>query len=163
METLAEEKEASVHAGKYLTFVTGDEVYGIEILSVREIIGVMDITSVPQTPDYMKGVVNLRGKVIPVVDLRLKFSMEAEKYTRETCIIVVEVNNKHIGIIVDSVSEVVDISNSEIKDTPSFGQGIDTNFIMGMGKVKENIIILLKIEMVLSSEELEIAEEMVKE
>ncbi len=155
MEALADKEETSTHAGKYLTFVSGNEEYGIEILRVREIIGVMDITTVPQTPDYMKGVINLRGKVIPVIDLRLKFSMPEEKYTQETCVIVVEVNNTHIGIIVDSVSEVVDISTSEIEETPPFGQGIDTSFMMGMGKVKEKIIILLNIEMVLSSEELE--------
>ncbi len=155
MEALADKKESSTHAGKYLTFVLGDEEYGIEILRVREIFGLMDITTVPQTPDYMKGVINLRGKVIPVIDLRLKFSMPEEKYTQETCVIVVEVNKTHIGIIVDSVSEVVDISTSEIEETPPFGQGIDTSFMMGMGKVKEKIIILLNIEMVLSSEELE--------
>ncbi len=155
MEALADKKESSTHAGKYLTFVTGDEEYGIEILRVREIIGVMNITTVPQTPDYMKGVINLRGKVIPVIDLRLKFSMQEEKYTQETCVIVVEVNSTQVGIIVDSVSEVVDISSSEIEEAPPFGQGIDTSFMMGMGKVKEKIIILLNIEMVLSSEELE--------
>ncbi len=163
MEALADKKESSTHAGKYLTFVTGDEEYGIEILRVREIIGVMDITTVPQTPDYMKGVINLRGKVIPVIDLRLKFSMQEEKYTQETCVIVVEVNNTQIGIIVDSVSEVVNISSSEIEETPPFGQGIDTSFMMGMGKVKEKIIILLNIEAVLSSEELEMVEQLTKE
>ena len=159
MEALADKKETSTYAGEYLTFVSGNEEYGIEILRVREIIGVMDITTVPQTPDYMKGVINLRGKVIPVIDLRLKFSMQEEKYTQETCVIVVEVNNTHIGIIVDSVSEVVDISSSEIEETPPFGQGIDTSFMTGMGKVKEKIIILLNIETVLSSEELELVKQ----
>ena len=155
MEALAEKKETSAHAGKYLTFALGNEEYGIEILRVREIIGLMDITTVPQTPGYMKGVVNLRGKVIPVIDLRLKFSMPEEEHTQETCVIVVEVNNTQIGIIVDSVSEVVDIGGGEIEEPPDFGQGIDTDFIMGLGKVKEKIIILLAIEAVLSSEELE--------
>ncbi len=103
----------------------------------------------------MKGVINLRGKIIPVIDLRLKFSMPEEKYTQETCVIVVEVNNTHIGIIVDSVSEVVDISSREIEEAPHFEQEIDTSFMMGMGKVKEKIIILLNIEMVLTSEELD--------
>ncbi len=159
MEALADRKETSAHAGKYLTFVSGNEVYGIEILRVREIIGVMSITTVPQTPDYMKGVINLRGKVIPVIDLRLKFSMQEVEHTQETCVIVVEVNNTQIGIIVDSVSEVVDISGSEIEETPPFGQGIDTSFMMGMGKIKEKIIILLNIEMVLSSEELELVKQ----
>ncbi len=161
MDTVAVKKE--VHEGKYLTFVLGSEEYGIEILRVREIIGLMDITTVPQTPDFMKGVINLRGKVIPVIDLRLKFAMQEEEHTQETCVIVVEVDNTSIGIIVDSVSEVSDISGKEIEDAPSFGEGIDTNFIMGLGKVKEKIVILLDIEAVLSSEDLEIVEQLAKE
>jgi len=107
----------------------------------------------------MKGVINLRGKVIPVIDLRLKFSMQEEEHTQETCVIVTEVNSTSIGIIVDSVSEVLDIKSGEIEDTPSFGQGIDTDFIMGLGKVKEKIVIMLDIEEVLSSEDLEIAKQ----
>ena len=154
MEAVAEKKILDKE-GKYLTFVLGREEYGIEILKVREIIGLMDITTVPQTPGYMKGVINLRGKVIPVIDLRLKFSMQEEEHTQETCVIVVEVSSTSIGIIVDSVSEVLEIKSGEIEDAPSFGQGIDTDYIMGMGKVKEKIIILLGIEEVLSSEELE--------
>lgn len=161
MEAVETKQEAT--EGKFLTFVLGNEEYGIEILRVREIIGLMDITTVPQTPDYMKGVINLRGKVIPVIDLRLKFSMQEEIHTQETCVIVVEVNNTSIGIIVDSVSEVLDIKSGDIEETPSFGQGIDTNFIMGLGKVKEQIIILLDIESVLSSDELEMVEQLVKE
>ena len=157
MEAVATKKE--VTEGKFLTFALSNEEYGIEILRVREIIGLMDITTVPQTPDYMKGVVNLRGKVIPVIDLRLKFSMQEEEHTQETCVIVVEVNNTQIGIIVDSVSEVLDIKSGEIEEAPSFGQGIDTDFIMGMGKTKEKIIILLDIEEVLSSEELEMVKQ----
>ncbi len=153
MEALAEKKILDKDE-KYLTFVLGNEEYGIEILRVREIIGLMDITTVPQTPGHMKGVINLRGKVIPVIDLRLKFSMQEEKHTKETCIIVVEVNNTSIGIIVDSVSEVSDIGSGEIEESPDFGQGIDTDFIMGLGKVNEKIIILLDIEGVLSSEDL---------
>ncbi|MGR3175555.1 MAG: chemotaxis protein CheW [Candidatus Scalindua sp.] len=159
MEAVAEKKETSIHEGKYLTFVLGSEEYGIEIIKVSEIIGIMDITNVPQTPDYMKGVINLRGKVIPVIDLRLKFSMVEEKYTQETCVIVVDVNNTQIGIIVDSVSEVQDINGSEIEETPDLGQGIDTNFILGMGKVKEKIIILLDIEKVLSAGDLDMVKE----
>ena len=158
MEAVATENK--MMDGKYLTFILGEEVYGIEILKAREIIGLMDITTVPQTPDYMKGVINLRGKVIPVIDLRLKFSMPEEEHTQETCVIVVEVNNTSIGIIVDSVSEVSGISGEEIEEAPSFGQGIDTSFIKGLGKVKDKIIILLGIEMVLSFEELEMVEQL---
>ncbi len=159
MEVVAERKERSAIEGKFLTFILGDEIYGIEILKAREIIGLMDITTVPQTPEYMKGVINLRGKVIPVIDLRLKFSLPEEEHTQETCVIVVEVNDTSIGLIVDRVSEVSDISGEEIENAPGFGQGIDTSFITGLGKVKDKIIILLDIETVLSSEELEMVEE----
>ncbi len=145
--------------GKYLTFALNDEIYGIEILKVREIIGLMDITNVPQTPDYMKGVINLRGKVIPVIDLRLKFSMQEEKPTQETCTIVVEVDNTSMGLIVDNVSEVMEIKGDEIEKAPQFGRGIDSDFIMGLGKTKETIVILLDIAKVLSSEELAMVEE----
>jgi purine-binding chemotaxis protein CheW len=163
MEAVVEKRERSALEGKFLTFILGKEIYGFEILKVREIIGLMDITTVPQTPEYMKGVINLRGKVIPVIDLRLKFSMQEEEHTQETCVIVVEVENTSIGIIVDSVSEVSDISGGEIEEAPSFGQGIDTSFIMGLGKVKDKIIILLDIETVLSSEELEMVGQLAEE
>ena len=159
MEAVAEKKGASSYEGKFLTFVLGKEEYGIEILKVREIIGLMEITTVPQTPDYMKGVINLRGKVIPIIDLRLKFSMAEEEHTQETCIIVVEVGSAQVGIIVDSVSEVTDIKGEDIEDAPNFGQEIDTNFIMGLGKVKDKIIILLDIEKVLTAEDLEIVKQ----
>ncbi len=154
--------KTKITEGKFLTFVLNDEVYGIEILKVREIIGLTDVTNVPQTSDYMKGVINLRGKVIPVIDLRLKFSMPEEGYTQETCTIVVEVDSTSIGIIVDSVSEVMEIKGDEIEDTPQFGHGIDTNFIMGLGKTKDTIVILLDISKVLSEEELEMVEDMVE-
>jgi len=163
MESVVGKKEISDIEGKFLTFVLGEEIYGIEILKAREIIGLMDITTVPQTPDYMKGVINLRGKVIPVIDLRKKFSMQEGVHTQETCVIVVEVNGSSIGLIVDSVSEVSDITGEEIENAPSFGQGIDTSFIMGLGKVKDKIIILLDIDAVLSTEELEMVEELAEE
>jgi purine-binding chemotaxis protein CheW len=149
--------------GKFLTFILGSEVYGIEILKVREIIKLMDITTVPRTPDYLKGVINLRGKVIPIVDLRSKFTMPEVEHTQETCIIVVEVNTTSIGIIVDSVSEVSNINSGEIEEAPHLGQDIDTDFILGLGKTKERIVILLDIELVLSSEELETVEQLAKE
>ena len=163
MEAVVEKKERTDLDGKFLTFVLGDEIYGIAILKAREIIGLMDITTVPQTPDYMKGVINLRGKVIPVIDLRKKFSMQEGVHTQETCVIVVEVNGSSIGLIVDSVSEVSDITGEEIENAPSFGQGIDTSFIMGLGKVKNKIIILLDIDAVLSTEELEMVEELAED
>ncbi len=148
--------------GKFLTFALNEEEYGVEILKVKEIIGIMGITTVPQTPEYMKGVINLRGKVIPIIDLRLKFTMPEEEHTKETCIIVVEVHTSLIGIVVDSVSEVLYIKGDEIEDAPSFGQEIDTAFIMGLGKAKEKIIILLDIEKVLSDKELEEVQQLEK-
>jgi purine-binding chemotaxis protein CheW len=159
METVAEKKDVSKYDGQFLTFVLSKEEYGIEILKVREIMGLMEITTVPQTPEYMKGVINLRGKVIPIIDLRLKFAMSEEEHTQKTCIIVVEVGSSQVGIIVDSVSEVTDIKGEDIEDAPSFGQEIDTSFITGLGKAKDKIIILLDIEKVLTAEDLEIVKQ----
>jgi purine-binding chemotaxis protein CheW len=143
---------------KYLTFILADEEYGLEILKVREIIGMMKITSVPKTPKYVKGVINLRGVIIPVIDLRLKFGLEETAYTEETCIIVVNVkmneNEVLMGIIVDTVSEVLDISADNIEEAPSFGGNVETEYILGMGKVKDGVKILLDIDKVLSSKEL---------
>lgn len=140
--------------GKYLTFKLAEEEYGVEILKVREIIGVMDITAVPRMPGYMKGVINLRGMVIPVVDLRLKFELPEAAHTEQTCIIVVDVG-REIGIIVDTVSEVLDIEGSHIEPPPSMGGSVDTSFILGMGKVSDAVKILLDIDRVLTADELE--------
>ncbi len=144
--------------GKYLTFSLAEEEYGIGILKVKEIIGMMPITIVPQTPSYIKGVINLRGKVIPVVDLRVKFMMEAADYTERTCIIVVEISAAGrtilMGIVVDSVSEVLNIKGADIEATPAFGTKLDTEFILGMAKIGGGIKILLDIDRVLSVEEI---------
>ncbi len=144
--------------GKYLTFALGPEEYGLEILKVREIIGYMDITAVPQTPDYVKGVINLRGQVIPVIDLRAKFGMDTTEATEETCIIVVEITQDHhkfnTGIVVDHVQEVLDIAGENIEDAPQFGSSVDTSFILGMGKVGESVKILLDIDKVLAGNSL---------
>ena len=141
-------------AGKYLTFGLGEEEYGLEILKVHEIIVLMDITAVPKVPEFVKGVINLRGKVIPVVDLRLKFGMDGVEKTDSTCIIVVDVGNMEMGIVVDHVSEVLDISGEDIESPPSFGTSVSTSFIMGMGKVGERVTILLDITKVLATAEL---------
>ena len=144
--------------GKYLTFQLSEEGYGIGILKVREIIGMLPVTPVPQTPMFLKGVINLRGQVIPVVDLRLKFGLPEEEYTERTSIIVVEVKglstNIPIGIVVDTVSEVINIQAKEIEPAPAFGSTIDTNFILGMAKTGDGVKILLNIDFVLSAEEL---------
>jgi purine-binding chemotaxis protein CheW len=139
---------------KYLTFALGQETYALEILMVREIIGLMEITKVPRMPDFVRGVINLRGKVIPVVDLRCKFGMESVEETKETCIIVVDLSDMLMGIVVDRVSEVLDIPQQEIEDTPSFGVTVSTEFILGIGKVKGKVIIILDIRAVLTSEEI---------
>lgn len=144
------------HEGKYLTFILAGEEYGIGILKVKEIIGIMAITAVPQTPDYMKGVINLRGKVVPIVNLRVMFGMEAIDYTEKTCIIVVEITNNGqkvmIGILVDSVSEVLNIKGTDIEDTPNFGSRLNTNYILGMAKTGGRVKILLEIDHVLSDQ-----------
>jgi len=141
--------------GKYLTFSLGAEEYGLEILKVREIIGYIDVTAVPQTPHHIKGVINLRGQVIPVIDLRAKFGIESTEVTEETCIIVVESTEagqkSSTGIIVDRVQEVLDIPGSAIEETPQFGASVNTDFILGMGKVEESVKILLDIDKVLSN------------
>ena len=143
--------------GKYLTFALANEEYGLEILKVREIIGYMDITAVPQTPAYVKGVINLRGQVIPVVDLRAKFGMETTDITEETCIIVVEISQGgrsfSTGIVVDHVEEVLDIAGEDIEEAPQFGSAVNTDFILGMGKIGETVKILLDIEMVLAGDD----------
>ena len=139
--------------GKYLTFVLANESYGLEILKVREIIGLMAITAVPRTPNFVKGVINLRGKVIPVVDLRLKFGMVEAQHTEETCIIVVQVGTIEVGILVDRVLEVLSIQGQDIEDAPSFGTEVNTDFILGMGKTNGKVTILLDIAKVLTQEE----------
>ncbi|MFC1677533.1 chemotaxis protein CheW [Planctomycetota bacterium] len=144
--------------GKYLTFALASEEYGLEILKVREIIGYMDITAVPQTPGHVKGVINLRGQVIPVIDLRAKFGMDTAEVTEETCIIVVEIaqgkRTFSTGIVVDRVQEVLDIDGTDIEDAPQFGSSVDTNFILGMGKIGDTVKILLDIDKVLAGENL---------
>ncbi len=128
------------------------------MLSVREIIGIIDITSVPQTPHYVKGVVNLRGKVIPVIDLRLRFALPEVEYNDETCIVVVEVRDVLMGIIIDTVLEVLDIRGEDVDPPPSFGTKLNTDYILGMGKVGDKVKILLDINKVLTSDELVMVE-----
>ena len=147
-----------IREGKYLTFSLANEEYGIGILKIKEIIGMLPITTVPQTPAFVKGVINLRGKVIPVIDLRLRFGMAGIDYTERTCIIVVEiagqVSTVQIGIVVDSVSEVLNVKADDIEDTPAFGTKLDTDYIMGMAKLDGGVKILLDIDRVLNAEEI---------
>lgn len=151
----AEIKEARLEsrAGKYLTFFLESEEYGVEILKVQEIIGRMPITSVPRTPNYIRGVINLRGKIHPIMDLKVKFSMEHTQITDETCIIVIKTSTIMMGILVDRVSEVANIVSGEIEDTPSFGAGIDTDYLLGVGKTGGKVRLLLDIEKVITAKD----------
>lgn len=147
-------------AGKYLTFILGRESYGIEVLKIREIIRMVDITLVPQMPEYIRGVINLRGKIIPVVDLRLKFGLSCAETAERTCIIVVQVNTADkssmlMGLVVDQVEEVLNIANEEIEETPDFGAKLDTSYLLGMAKVKGKVASLLDIDRVLAAAALE--------
>lgn len=156
-------------AGTYLTFGLGEELYGLPILKVQEIIGTQEITKVPRVPSYVKGVINLRGKVVPVVDLRLKFSMEEQEITRNTCIIILYVSYGDteitMGIMVDNVSEVIDFHADRIEPPPEFGTQINTDFILGLGKklvesetsdekAHETVVMLLDVDRILTTEEL---------
>ena len=151
-------KLSEIKDDKYLTFRMSDGDYGIGILKIKEIIGMTPITDVPQTPQWVKGVINLRGKVIPVIDLRLRFALEAKDYTERTCIIIVEIvslsGKPVIGIVVDSVSEVLHIKGNDIEETPSFGARLNTDYILGMAKISGGIKTLLDIDRVLCSEEI---------
>lgn len=145
-------------AGKYLTFRLGKEEFGIHVLRVKEIMGVQDITAVPGTPEHLKGVLNLRGKIIPVVDLRLKFAFPDAPFTQTTCIVVVQViesgEQALIGLIVDGVCEVLNLNGTEIEDPPDFGEGVDIPFVLGIAKCKSGVKILLRIEDILTFQEL---------
>jgi purine-binding chemotaxis protein CheW len=158
--TLQELSVGEKLAGKYLTFKLALEEYGLEILKVQEIIQMQAITRVPRTPDYVRGVINLRGKVIPVVDLRKKFILDMSTDTEKTCIIVVQISSLDnvvvMGIIIDEVKEVLDIKAEDIENTPSFGSNINTDFILGMGKVNGTVKILLDIDKILSSSEVSV-------
>ncbi len=150
--------KADDRSGKYLTFKLGPEEFGVRVIKVREIMGIQQITAVPQTPDYLMGVINLRGKVIPVIDLRLKFGLPAMEHTQRTCIIVVQVEGEAssilVGLVVDAVSEVLNLMSSDIEDTPDFGAKLSTPFILGMAKLKGKVKILLDIDRVVSTHEI---------
>ncbi len=141
---------------QYLTFTLGEEEYGIEILKVQEIKGHSAITPIHNTPSYIKGVMNLRGTIIPVVDLRLKFSMSEAEYNRFTVIIIVTVATKVVGLVVDAVSDVLNIPKADIQPTPDFGAQVDTTFISGMAKAGDKLVILLDLDKVLGGNELAI-------
>lgn len=149
-------------AGRYCTFKLANEEYAVEILKVQEIIGRMGTTYVPKTPDFVRGVINLRGRIIPVVDLKVRFGMEATEDTERTCIVVVQVagadRDMTMGILVDDVPEVLGIGAEEIGPAPEFGADVDVAYLLGVGRVQERVILLLDIDRVLSSGEMKLVE-----
>jgi purine-binding chemotaxis protein CheW len=151
--TTATATQTRARTGRYLTFALGKEEYGIEILKVREIIGYMTITTIPQMPEYVRGIINLRGQVIPVVDLRCRFAMETKEITDQTCIIVVDIHHDsqsfNAGLVVDHVQEVLNIEDGNIDDAPQFGTEVNTDFLLGIGKAGSAIKLLLDIDRVL--------------
>lgn len=157
-QTSSHAPQPDKRSGKYLTFMLGKEEFGVGVLKVREIMGIRDITAMPQTPPYMKGVIDLRGKVTPVIDLRLKFGLAGVDYTERTCIIVVQVKSETaslvIGMVVDEVSEVIAVAAGDIEDTPDFGVRVATDYILGMAKARGKVKILLDIDAVLTSQEI---------
>ena len=146
---VVEEQGQIVEGGKFLSFFLGKEEYAIEILKVQEIIGLMPITPVPRMPDYIKGVLNLRGKIVPVMNLRTRFGLKEVEYTEETCIIVVQENQYLMGVIVDKVSEVADIEGSQIEEVPSLGAGEQSEYLSGIGKVNEQVKMIVDVKRVL--------------
>jgi purine-binding chemotaxis protein CheW len=156
-------KSIADREGKYLTFDLAEEGYGIGILKIKEIIGMMPVTKIPKTPEFIKGIINLRGKVIPVMDLRLRFGLEAIDYTDRTCIIVVEMSGNGgivlTGIVVDAVSEVLNIKGEDIEAPPTLGATLDTDYILGMAKTNDSVKILLDIDRVLSESEMQLIKE----
>lgn len=157
-KTPANDVVADPRSGKYLIFQLGREEFGAGVMKIREIMKMQEITTVPQTLPFIEGVINLRGRVIPVVDLRTKFGLERQEHTDRTCIIVVRTQSSEgelpMGIIVDGVVEVLTLNGADVEDTPDFGQGTSSPYLLGMAKVKGKVKILLDIDQVLSSHEL---------
>jgi purine-binding chemotaxis protein CheW len=147
--------EEDTQKGRYLIFSLGNESYGIEIQYVTEIIGMQTIIEVPEVPDYVKGIINLRGKIIPVMDVRLRFKKEAREYNDRTCVIIVDIQDLSIGLIVDSVSEVLTIPEEDIVDPPQLNKGNNNRYIKSIGKVGNDVKLLLDCEKLLTEDELE--------
>lgn len=150
--------DPATRAGKYLIFHLGSEEFGVEVMKVREILGLQEITVVPQVPLFVKGVINLRGKVVPVIDLRLKFALPPQEYTARTCIVIVRTHQLDedllIGMVVDGVVEVLNLAASDIEETPDFGRTVANPYLHGLAKIKGKVKILLDIDRVLSTHEL---------
>jgi len=150
------EKFFTESGGKLLTVKLSDQEYGIPILEAREVVGMQNIDPVPKTPKFMKGVINLRGKIIPVIDLRLKFGLNEKEVSKESCIVVVDILGALTGIIVDQLIGVVTVNKEEYESAPRLGNNINAEFIMGMVKLEKRVIIVLKSEKVLNNDELQL-------
>ena len=154
-DTVEELEMEDTQEGKFLTFILGNEEYGIEIRNVTEIIGIQSITDLPDTPSFVKGVINLRGKVIPLIDVRLRFNFDEKEYDDRTCIIVVNIENMSVGLIVDTVSEVMEIPEGDIEPPPKVNNKAGSRYIKGLGKVGEEVKILLDTHKLLFGDEIE--------
>lgn len=148
------EMEEDTQKGKFLTFVLGNETYGIEIKYVTEIIGIQEITELPELSEYMKGIINLRGKIIPVMDVRLRFKKKVKEYNDRTCIIVIDINDLSVGLIVDSVSEVLTIDEKDIVEPPQINKDYNNRYIKSIGKVGNDVKLLLNCEKLLTDDEM---------
>lgn len=146
--------KASIIAGEYLTFILGTEEYGLEILKVQEIRGYDTVTQIANTPDFIKGVINLRGKIVPIVDLRIKFHLQQAEYNELTVVIILNLSGRVIGIVVDGVSDVTALKSDQIRDVPSLVANIDTQYIVGLATVAEKMLILVDIERLMTSEDM---------
>ena len=159
-----EYEEEDTQKGRYLTFTLDDNIYGLQIRFVTEIIGVQPATRVPETPEYVKGIINLRGRIIPLIDVRLKFGKEEIEYNERTCIIVIDVDSVAVGLIVDKVDDVLSLDDSQIALPPSSGSvGFENRYIEGIGKVGDMVLLLLDAERVLRAEEMEMMETIASE
>jgi len=154
-EEKVEIQEEDTQKGRFLTFKLGDEVFGLEIKYVTEIVGIQPITKIPEVPEYVKGIINLRGKVISVIDVRIKFKKEPIDYNERTCIIVIDIDDMSIGLIVDEVSEVLTIKDEDIVPPPSYKTGFENEYIKGVGKYKDGVKLLLDSNKLLTNKEKE--------
>ena len=151
-------KDANLSAGEYLTFSLGGNVYGIEILKVQEIRSYEQATKIANTPDFIKGVINLRGSIVPIVDLRMRFNLNSVEYNDFTVVIVLNLNKRIIGIVVDSVSDVLALQDAQISPVPDLVASIDTKYLLGLATVEQQMLILLNIEQLMTSQEMALVE-----
>ena len=156
------QKSANLSAGEYLTFTLGGEVYGIAILKVQEIRSYEQATKIANTPDFIKGVINLRGSIVPIVDLRMRFNLNSVEYNDFTVVIVLNLNKRIIGIVVDSVSDVLALSDAQISPVPDLVASIDTQYLLGLATVEQQMLILLNIEQLMTSQEMALVESVVE-